>query len=147
VAKLARQFRVEYSNAYAYEGAQGSISYSKASGSLRAHAVTDGVSAVATFLGSAFRVQGEHVPLMVLSPSAVARPILSAQSQAGDQPIPGWLQGALLEHGKGRVAVFAEAAALTAQNRGGRAMGMNAPGAEDNPRFVLNVARWLVRPR
>jgi hypothetical protein len=143
VARLASRFRVEFANAYAYEGAQGSITYTKKAGSLRPHAVTEGVGAVATFLGSAFRVDGAHVPLLVLDRSAVARPILSTQAQAGDTPIPGWLQGALIEHGKGRVAVFGEAAALTAQNRGGRAMGMNAPGAEDNPRFVLNVVRWL----
>jgi hypothetical protein len=143
VAKLASKFRVEFANAYAYEGAEGSITYTKKEGSLRPHAVTEGVDAVATFLGSAFRVEGAHAPLLVLDKSAVARPILSTQAQAGDKPIPEWLQGALIEHGRGRVAVFGEAAALTAQNRGGRAMGMNAPGAEDNPRFVLNVVRWL----
>ena len=143
VAKLASRFGVEFANAYAYEGAEGIIIYTKKAGSLRPHAVTEGVNAVATFLGSAFRVDGPHVPLLVLDTSAVARPILSAEAQDNDTPIPGWLQGALIEHGKGRVAVFGEAAALTAQNRGGRAMGMNAPGAEDNPRFVLNVVRWL----
>jgi hypothetical protein len=143
VAKLSSKFRVEFANAYAYEGAEGSITYTKKEGSLRPHAVTEGVDAVATFLGSAFRVEGAHAPLLVLDKSAVARPILSTQAQAGDKPIPEWLQGALIEHGRGRVAVFGEAAALTAQNRGGRAMGMNAPGAEDNPRFVLNVVRWL----
>jgi hypothetical protein len=143
VATLASKFRVEFANAYAYEGAEGSITYTKKAGSLRPHVVTEGVNAVATFLGSAFRVEGAHAPLLMLDKSAVARPILSTQAQVGDTPIPGWLQGALIEHGKGRVAVFGEAAALTAQNRGGRAMGMNAPGAEDNPRFVLNVVRWL----
>lgn len=145
--KLAARFGVEFKNAYAYEGAQGSIVYRKAGGSLGAHAVTEGVDAVATFLGSAFRIDGEHVPLLRLSAGAVARPILSAQAQPGDEPIGGWLQGGLVEAGKGRVAVFGEAAALTAQVRGGRAMGMNAAGAEDNPRFLLNVMRWLAQTR
>jgi hypothetical protein len=43
------------------------------------------------------------------------------------------------------VGVFAEAAMFSAQVRGGRPMGMNAPGAEDNPRILLNVLGWLTR--
>ena len=59
-------------------------------------------------------------------------------------PVEGWFQGATLLFGSGRVAVFGEAAMFSAQisNSGGK-MGMNAPGAEQNSQFLLNVMHWL----
>ncbi len=149
IQPLAGRFGVEFANAYAYDGPpdarQGSLTYGKAAGSLLEHAVTEGVQAVANFLGSAFRVDGPHAPLMRMGPDAVAQRGMGEAFAADAEPIGGWLQGALLERGNGRVAVFGEAAMLSAQERGPdrRPMGMNAPGAEDNARFVLNVVRWL----
>jgi hypothetical protein len=57
----------------------------------------------------------------------------------------GWLQGAALPVGRGRVAVFGEAAMFTAQLAGAerRPAGMNSPTAPQNHRFALNVVRWL----
>jgi hypothetical protein len=40
------------------------------------------------------------------------------------------------------VVAVAEAAMLTAQEDGGRKIGMNAPG-NDNRQFVLNMMHWL----
>jgi hypothetical protein len=46
--------------------------------------------------------------------------------------------------GEGRVAMFGEAAMFTAQLRSdGSKMGMNAPYAEQNYKFLLNVSHWL----
>ncbi len=57
----------------------------------------------------------------------------------------GWLQGATLKFGKGRVAVFGEAAMFFAQLAGANRtrIGMNSPQAPQNYRFLLNVMRWL----
>jgi hypothetical protein len=65
-----------------------------------------------------------------------------------DRSAEGLLQGAVLIHGKGRVAVFGEAGMFSAQeltSRDGELIrfGMNAPGAEQNARLVLNVMHWL----
>lgn len=58
----------------------------------------------------------------------------------------GMAQGAVLEYGKGRIAVFAEAGGFSAQfGRGGRRHGFNTPEGADNPEFVLAVLRWLAR--
>jgi hypothetical protein len=58
----------------------------------------------------------------------------------------GMAQGAVMDYGKGRIAVFAEAGGFSAQfGRGGRAHGFNTPQGADNPEFVLAVLRWLVR--
>lgn len=60
-------------------------------------------------------------------------------------PISGWCQGAVLRFGKGRVAVFGEAAMFTAQIAGPRKipMGMNSPMAKQNYQFLLNIMHWL----
>ena len=57
----------------------------------------------------------------------------------------GMLQGAVLTHGRGRVAVFGEAAMFSAQVSGPQRnpMGMNNPAAPQNARFLLNVLHWL----
>ena len=63
--------------------------------------------------------------------------------------VGGWLQGAVKDAGKGRAAFFGEAAMFTAQSAGAerRPMGMNAPGAEQNAQFVLNLLHWLAGPK
>ena len=60
--------------------------------------------------------------------------------------VGGWLQGATKRTGRGRVAFFGEAAMFSAQVTGAqrRPMGMNAPMAEQNAQFALNVLHWLV---
>ena len=56
-----------------------------------------------------------------------------------------WFQGAVIRYGKGRIAVFGEAAAFTAQLSGPRKVkiGMNNPAAKQNYQFVLNIMHWL----
>jgi len=55
------------------------------------------------------------------------------------------LQGAVIQYGKGRVAVFGEAAMFSAQVAGPerRPAGMNDPSAPQNAQFLLNVLHWL----
>jgi hypothetical protein len=54
---------------------------------------------------------------------------------------------AVLTHGRGRIAVFGEAAMFSAQVSGSqrRPMGMNASNALQNPQFLLNTMHWLAR--
>jgi hypothetical protein len=58
-------------------------------------------------------------------------------------PVGGWLQGAVMPFGSGRAAFFGEAAMFSAQLSDNQPMGMNAPRAEQNFQFVLNVMHWL----
>lgn len=55
----------------------------------------------------------------------------------------GWLHGAAIQFGEGRVVALADATMCTAQLFGTSKMGMNAPLASDNPQFCLNVMHWL----
>jgi hypothetical protein len=164
-AELAAAFGVRFDNAFTIdEEVERSVGdpaaavshvmvFRRADGGLAGHAITNGgneverVNAVATFGGHAFRADGNAAPLLVLGPTAVSLlpevawkfpPETTRRSAAG------WLQGAALRFGRGRVAVFAEAGLFGVQTSGaGEPVGMNAPEAAQNPRFLLNLLHWL----
>ncbi|MGH9799228.1 MAG: DUF4350 domain-containing protein [Blastocatellia bacterium] len=153
--KLATAFGIHFNNGYAREPkeAPGPLIFDLKRGLLN-HPITQGRSAsekidsVATFTGSAFQVdKGE--PILKFSDEAEAfMPKTFGEAFTNDTPktpIKGWLQGATLKFGKGRVAVFGEAAMFSAQLAGPNKalMGMNAPIAKQNPQFLLNVMHWL----
>lgn len=154
--KLASAFGVHFINGYALEPKNGGgpLTFDLQKGSLLNHVITEGRSAsekvhsVATFTGSAFQVdKGE--PVLKFSDEAMAfLPKTFGEAfteNTARSPIKGWLQGATVKVGKGRVAVFGEAAMFSAQLAGPNKapMGMNAPIAKQNPQFLLNVMHWL----
>ena len=118
-------------------------------GSLGTHPILRGRGAepirwVVTFTGHAFHPSARVRPLLVFGPRAVAG---IDRADAALFPVGGWLQAGALELGSGRAVVLGEAAMCTAQVGGPRRIrnGMNVPEAPDNPRFCLNVIRWLTR--
>lgn len=127
-----------------------------AAATLADHPITAGrtaderVTQVRSFTGQAFRWTGRDVrPVLVLPPDFVSlEPRYAWQFDSTTQvrDVGGWLQGATRRVGRGRVALFGEAAMFSAQVAGPerRPMGMNAPQAEQNAQFTLNVLRWLV---
>jgi hypothetical protein len=124
-------------------------------GTLGAHPLLEGrdpgerVTQLRSFTGQAFQsTERDVVALMRLPDDYVSlqpRHPWQFADTLTQHPVGGWLQGAVRGVGRGRVAVFGEAAMFSAQRQGaaGRPMGMNAPQAEQNPRFVLNVLHWL----
>ena len=155
--RLGAAFGARWSNGFAVdEKRQGNpFVFKRDDGSLKDHRITRGRSAeekvesVATFTGSAFRVEeGKAEPLMVLHDRIVSLEPQTAWQFTPETkrlPVGGWYQGAVLRHGKGRVALFGEAAMFTAQLAGPNRtpMGMSAPVAARNPQFLLNVLHWL----
>ncbi|MEP7336717.1 MAG: DUF4350 domain-containing protein, partial [Acidobacteriota bacterium] len=115
----------------------------------RGRTVNEKVDSVATFTGSALQVDGGEPILTFLGAEAFSyTPKAFGQPPDKDSPrtpIKGWLQGATIKVGKGRVAMFGEAAMFSAQLAGPNKspMGMNAPIAAQNPQFLLNVMHWL----
>jgi hypothetical protein len=156
---LALAFGVHLENGIAISGLPwgepGPDLFTRQDGALADHAITRGrirkerVESVATFTGSAFKVDKGDALLTFVNPQAyVVTPRVFGQPPDNDTPripIHGWLQGAVLRIGKGRVAVFGEAAMFSAQVTGpGRLpVGMNAPIAKQNAQFALNVLHWL----
>jgi len=153
--KLALALGVRFSNGYALdEKNKGPMLFKLSDGSLKDHEITRGradaeaVKSVATFTGSAFQVEGDAQPLLVFGPSVVSFMTAQAGQITDKTPrtsVKGWYQGAVIKFGKGRVAVFGEAAMFSAQLAGPMRspMGMNAPIAAGNPQFLLNVMHWL----
>ncbi|MBU2501267.1 energy transducer TonB [bacterium] len=155
--ELAAAFGVSFSNGYAMvPGHQGALVFRREDGGLADHPITWGARAdekigtVASFTGSAFRADPSFEPLMILPPDTESWLTASAGDFTDDTPredVGGWLQGGVQEVGRGRIAVFGEAAMFTAQvARDGDAevrFGFIAPAAPDNQQFLLNVARWL----
>lgn len=154
--KLARAFGIEFHNGYALEPNESGeeLIFKNTDGTLRDHLVTRGrtpkecVKSVATFTGSAFRLKNGGDPLLVFGQSAESYALTEGNQIRPTTPkvgVGGWLQGAVLRIGKGRVAVFGEAAMFSAQLDGLKKtpMGMNAPIASQNPQFLLNVMHWL----
>lgn len=156
---LAAELGIFFINGYAHDDSdQGHIVYRRDDGTLRAHAITDGsqpserIESVKVFTGQAFRTapSAGAAPVMVLPPGS--RVMLPSRPRKFNERTPyvlaeGLLQGATLELGEGRVAVFGEAAMFTAQlaiTRKSRiSFGMSDPEAAQNARFALNVLRWL----
>jgi hypothetical protein len=156
--ELARAFGVEFSNGYARPGHRrpGATDTFTRSTGLVESAITRGrpgdepVTEVATFGGSAFRPPAGATAVIVFGPGSVSEETTRAPGVtpgAPVVPIEGWSQGAVFGVGRGRVAVFGEAAMFSAQVAGPNQapMGMNAPAAKQNHRLLLNVLRWLSR--
>ena len=156
-AELAAAFGVEFNNGFAVDSLDrgGTMRFARADGSLADHAVVRGrgpderVDSVFTFTGQAFRLTADGgAPLLTLARGAeVLMPEVAWQFSDATPRIAaeGMLQGAVLTHGRGRVAVFGEAAMFSAQRAGPQRqpMGMNNPRASQNVQFLLNVMHWL----
>jgi hypothetical protein len=102
---------------------------------------------VLSFTGQAFRIPAAASPLMVFGDDhIVLLPDVAWEFSDSTKRMPasGLIQGAVVEFGKGRLAVFGEAAMFTSQTQGeGRSFGITASGAEQNSQFLLNVVHWL----
>lgn len=55
----------------------------------------------------------------------------------------GWSQEAVKKYGKGRVAMWGEAAMFSAQTAIDKKFGLNAPYAKYNLQLLLNIIHWL----
>ncbi|MGB5659879.1 MAG: DUF4350 domain-containing protein [Thermoanaerobaculia bacterium] len=156
VEDLAAEFDILFGNGFLYDSEDNSkLEFTRDAG-LAEHPITEGrdaserVDSVRTFTGQAFRVQRDADPLLTIPPGSVLRlPSKSWKFKPTTPSIPaeGMLQGAVLHFGKGRVAVFGEAAMFSAQEwltKDERVLrGMNRPDATQNPQFLLNVMHWL----
>lgn len=160
-ATLAAAFGVRFHNGFALPpSGRGRLTFRRSDGSLPAGPVADGrhaserVDSVTTFTGQAFRVDPgiDAVPLLVVPADyELLLPQVAWQFSEATPRIAAahLLQGALVRHGKGRVALFGEAAMFSAQLAGPQRVpaGMNDPIAGQNYRFALNLLHWLTEGR
>jgi len=157
VEDLAAAFGLLFGNGYAFDASgQSRLTFTFDGGGLADHPITRGrtdaerVDSVHAFTGQAFRSERPVEPLLTLpSGSTLRLPVQAGKFKdtTAEVPAAGMLQGAVFRYGKGRIAVFGEAAMFSAQRLtiDDRVipMGMNAPEAAQNPQLLLNVMHWL----
>lgn len=156
-AALAAKFSFTFYNGFATDAsaANADLVFTRRDGSLCDHAITQGrspaqtIDKVVAFTGQAFAANGDAMPLLALPDDGLV--FLPERAWKFPRQTPyhstkGLLQGAAALAGQGKLAIFGEAAMFSAQVRGAprTKMGMNAPGAEQNAQFLLNVMHWLV---
>lgn len=154
-ADLAATFGFKFLNGFAMTGDDfwPPSKFSLKNGGLRESPFTNGivegekVEQVATFTGSAFTIPETAVPVISFTDDHRSlQPDTAWRFKPGTSTVAleGYHQGALLSIGKGKIAVFGEAAMFTAQitNRGVKA-GFNSEHAPENAQFVLNLIHWL----
>lgn len=164
IDNLAQAFGFVFTN-----GHVSAYTFKRSTHSLAVHAITSGrtnednttetpvfmqpvldisITQVRTFGGSAFQAPEQATSLLTLGTGTVSHvPAIPFQITTDSKTIAisGWSQGAVLEYGKGRVAVFAEGMMFTSQlnTKTGQTYGLRSPGAEQNEQFLLNVMHWL----
>lgn len=161
---LLEKFGVEVHNGYTEDSVLNNplvadaLLFEKSKGNLnRSHPVTRDIERVNTFTGSSVRGDSTWTDLLILSSSAQNYNVdVTVSREGGDvsvgvtysdfYPASGFSQGICKQYGKGKIAVLAESAMVTAQfDKHGNKFGMNVPGC-DNKQFTLNLIRWLANP-
>jgi hypothetical protein len=143
VMEPARAFSIHFEDVYADDGELGL--FTRDNGGLSEDPLLEGIDQVRTFGGSAFRIDAvQHRPLLVMGERWTMQR-MEGNGLSEKSPATGYLQGAVMQVGQGRVAVFGEAAMFSAQVYGKwkTRMGFHARGAKDNKQFILNLFRWL----
>ncbi len=156
---FAKSFGITFSNGYARDGRwktnTGHLFTSK--DGLKENVITRGrndkeaINSIATFGGSAFQLPAKGIPVLQFGPGSISQETTKAPGITPNAPkvdVNGWCQGGILSMGKGRIAIFGEAAMFSAQRTGANQqnlMGMNHPDAVQNHQLLLNVMHWLTR--
>jgi hypothetical protein len=152
---LAKAFGFEMNNGFAFDSTgTGTQLFVREDGTLRDNFITDGrteqekVDSIYSFTGQAFQIPEDAIPVLFLNENFVSLMPDTAWNFKDDTPqisVSGWSQGAIKEFGKGKIAVWGEAAMFSAQIAGEQKakVGMNAPKANFNYQLLLNIIHWL----
>lgn len=152
---LGKAFGFEFLNGFAYtrERMWPPSVFSFNDGTLMKLPITAGVekseqiNEISTFTGSAFKAPGDAIPVLRFTDKNYSLQPDTAWVFNENTPrkmLGGYNQGALLKFGKGKIAVFGEAAMFTAQIVNGNfKVGINSEQAPQNAQFALNLIHWL----
>ena len=155
VSELASQFGFKLNNGFAFDtSSTGFDLFSREAGTLKNNFITNGrdnserVDSIYSFTGEAFQISEDAIPVMTMNDNFIAMMPDTAwnfKENTPTIPVAGWSQGAVENFGKGKVAVWGEAAMFSAQIAGNNKtkFGMNAPEAKHNYQLLLNIIHWL----
>lgn len=150
--KLAASFGIKFYNGFARNEKNNSMDIFKLGTGLEECSLTNGrdgeerVTSIQTFTGQAFQVPEEAVRVITLNQEyeiLLPQTAWEFTKLTPRLPADGFVQGAYLRYGSGRIVVFGEAAMFTAQRHGKNKFGMNSKTASQNMQFLLNTIHWL----
>jgi hypothetical protein len=153
--ELGKAFGFEFLNGFAFTGQRTwpPSTFSVKRGNLPESPIIKGlksyekIDSVATFTGSAFKAPKEAIPVLSFRKGDYSLQPDTAwvfNKKTPNQDLTDYCQGAILKYGKGRVALFGEAAMFTAQLANGTIRaGFNSEAAPQNAQFLLNLIHWL----
>ncbi|MBA6155902.1 DUF4350 domain-containing protein [Tenacibaculum sp. S7007] len=153
--KLAKAFGFTFYDSFLFdENRRGILNFSNENSLLGKHKIISGsekyekIKSIKTFTGQAFEIPDKAISILktnekmqVHLPDTMWR----FSEKTKNFSAKGLSQGAIMKYGKGKVAFFGEAAMFTAQLAGRNRfkVGMNAEGAEENYKLLLNIMTWL----
>ncbi len=121
---------------------------------LSKHAITEGrnsneeVEQIATFAGSCMEIPSQAKSIINLNENYEAvfsHGAFNFEESDYRKSANGLSQGAVMDYGKGKIAIFCDADMFTARKSksANTNIGMNYKYANENPKFVLNIFHWL----
>lgn len=145
---LASEFGFSFYNSFVMKSEyKGKIVFSLADKTLNTYSpITNKIDSVVSYFGSAFKYPKEAHSILSLPENFTiylpktpwrfpdSTPTYSTEKTS---------QGAVMEYGKGKVAIFGEGAMFTAQIMALNKSGINDPRAKYNTQFLLNLIHWL----
>lgn len=155
---LANQFGFEFCDGFAQlkkERNNAPDIFTKENNSLLTSVITDGslsdtITSITTFTGSSFTIPKRAKGILKFTKEDVClTPEIAWQltETTKRSTLENSFQGAILNYGGGKVAVFGEAAMFTAQTitntNGTFKFGFHAPSAPNNMQFIRNLLFWL----
>ncbi|WP_103663738.1 hypothetical protein [Gracilimonas amylolytica] len=152
--KLGRSFGFEFNNSFAsLEKEQNEPDqFNQSNGRLVAESLPDkSISSITTFTGSAFEYPSEANPILLFKEGDFSlEPEIAWQfnDSTKSTSLEGYSQGAIMDYGGGKLAVFGEAAMFTAQvidtPQGEFKVGLNNKEmAPQNLEFLRSLMKWL----
>lgn len=152
---LAAEFGFEFSNGFVLDtNSQGPAFFNLKENNLKESIITTGrdtsesVQQIVSFTGQGFKIPDDATPILIFKEDYVNMLPDTAWVFTNVTPVfnaGGLSQGAYKKYGKGRIAVFGEAAMFTAQLAGPDQIrvGMNSDYAPQNHQLLLNIIHWL----
>lgn len=126
--------------------------FSIENGRLLSSEITHNITSITSFTGSSFSIPKEAKGVLKFTKDDVClAPEVAWQFNESTKrtALENKYQGAILEFGKGKVAVFGEAAMFTAQtitrNGNFRKFGFHSEQAPNNIQFIRNIMLWLTK--
>ncbi len=152
--ELAERFGFNLKNGFALDTSKQPSPdlFTRKNGTLIESFITNGrnkkeyVDSIYSFTGEGFQIPDDAVPVLELNKNFVFLMPDTAWNFSKNTPrvsAAGWMQGAVKKSGKGKVAMWGEAAMFSAQFGGNQKFGLNAPYAKDNLQLLLNIIHWL----